>query len=110
MARATPYVSQRQLWLPDHTAPHCYLDSPAWFAWLATATSIRYLSPQRQRIARGYGPIFAPISLRKEARRHQHFWYAYRRHNHQLHKSYVGLTRQLTSATLERVAAAMQFF
>lgn len=107
MAHITPLIQQQQLFLPDQQAPLCQVDSPAWFAWLATVGSFRFASAQRRSIIRGYGPLLAPISLRKEQRRHGTFWYAYRRAHGQLYKRYVGPSDQLTLAKLDAVAALL---
>lgn len=107
MAHTTPLIQQQQLFLPDQQTPLCQVDSPAWFAWLATVSSFRFASTQRRITFRGYGPLLAPISLRKEQRRHGMFWYAYRRADGQLYKRYVGRSDQLTLAKLDEVAAIL---
>ncbi len=104
MAFSTPQVRGQQLYLPQQQTPYCCVDSPAWFAWLQTASSFRFISEQRRIIIRGHGPLLAPISLRKERRRHRFFWYAYRRVYGQLFKRYVGSSAQLTLEKLDEVA------
>ena len=107
MAHSTPLIRQERLYVSDQQTPLCAVDSPAWFAWLSTATAFRFASSQRRMIIRGYGPLLAPISLRKERRRHGMFWYAYRRAHGQLHKRYVDRSHQLTLAKLNEVASAL---
>jgi len=104
MAKTTPKVQHNQLHLPGHQTPLCTVDSPAWFAWLESATSFRYHSQQRRLIIRHYGPLLAPISLRKEKRRRRFLWYAYKRAYGRLHKRYVGLSAALTTTKLDQVA------
>jgi LuxR family maltose regulon positive regulatory protein len=104
MAHITPQVRQQQLYLPLQQTPFCLLDTPDWFTWLQTASSFRFFSDQRRLFFRGHGPLLAPISLRKEGRRHGFFWYAYRRASGRLYKRYVGRSDQLTLAKLDEVA------
>ncbi len=107
MAQTTPKVMNDQLYLPDCIEPVCTVASPAWFDWLREARTFRYYSQQRHNIIRGYGPVFAPISLRKEKRRRGFLWYAYRRSYRVLHKRYVGKTESLTRDRLEEVARTL---
>lgn len=107
MAQTTPQVIDDQLYLPGCPQPVCPVDSPAWFDWLQQARTFRYYSQQRHNILRGHGPVFAPISLRKEKRRRGYLWYAYRRSYRILHKRYVGKTEALTRDQLEQVARAL---
>ncbi len=81
--------------------------SLAWFAWLDTATSFRYFSSQRRNLSRGHGPLFAPISLRKERRRRGGLWYANRRAHGILYKRYVGKSAALTPEKLEEMAVLL---
>ena len=104
MARTTPKVMNNQLYLPECTEPVCTIESSAWFDWLHTAKTFRYHSQQHHNIIRGYGPTFAPISLRKEKRRRGFLWYAYRRSYRVLHKRYVGKSEALTRDRLEEIA------
>lgn len=104
MAHKTPRVDGQHLSLPGQTAAVCCLDSPAWFAWLETATAFPYHTQQRLVRVGGCGPRLAPISLRKEKRRHSLLWYAYRRRPGTLHKRYLGHACMLTVARLDEVA------
>ena len=107
MAKKTPKVQHNQLYLHGDDNPVCLIGSPAWFDWLATATTFRYYSPQRLIIIRGSGPLLAPISLRKEKRRRGALWYAYKRRHGCLHKCYVGLSAALTRSKLDEVALTL---
>jgi LuxR family maltose regulon positive regulatory protein len=107
MAKMTPQIRHKQLFCHPDPTPICTVGSPAWFAWLETVTSFRYFSAQRHNFFRGYGPLFAPISLRKEQRRHGWLWYAYRRTHGVLHKRYVGKSQAVTLEKLEEVAALL---
>ncbi len=84
--------------------PVCAVDSSAWFVWLETATTFRYFSSQRYDWYHGHGPLFAPVSFRKEQRRRGWLWYAYRRVHGVLHKRYVGKSDGLTAVKLEETA------
>jgi len=104
MAKKTAQVRHQQLFCFPNQEPLCSLDSPAWFLWLDTARSFRYFSDQRQNVFGGFGPLYAPVSLRKERRRHSWHWYAYRRTYRVLHKRYVGASDSLSMARLDDVA------
>ncbi len=56
---------------------------------------------------RGHGPLFSPISVRKEKRRRGVLWYAYLRSYRILHKRYVGTSEALTVARLEEIARVL---
>ncbi len=106
MAKTTAKVRDRQLFCyPDPTAV-CTVDSSAWFVWLETATAFRYFSGQRHNYFHGHGPLFAPVSFRKERRRGW-LWYAYRRVYGVLHKRYAGKSAGLTAERLEETAVLL---
>ena len=69
--------------------------------------TFRYFSDQRQNLFRGYGPLYAPVSFRKERRRQVELWYAYRRVYRVLHKRYVGKSMTLTATRLEEIAVLL---
>ncbi|MBK8989514.1 MAG: hypothetical protein IPM39_26230 [Chloroflexi bacterium] len=71
---------------------------------METASAFRYRSGQRRDLCRGHGPLFGPISLRKEQRRQVELWYAYRRVHGVLCKRYVGKSAGLTRARVEETA------
>jgi hypothetical protein len=104
MAKATAKIQLNQLYTQEQTTPVCSLDSPEWFAWLATATTFRYFSQQRLlRSHNCYQPL-QPISVRKEKRRRGYLWYAYFKTRGCLHKRYVGKSSALTTARLDEIA------
>lgn len=107
MAKTTPEIRDRFLFHHPDPTPVCALDSPVWFVWLETATAFRYCSGQRKNMFRGHGPLYAPVSLRKERRRQGDLWYAYRRVHGVLHKRYVGKSAGLTWARLEETAVML---
>lgn len=107
MAKTTPKVQGKQLYLNGANTATCCVESADWFAWLETATTFRYFTDQQTRIGAGYTRAMYPISVRKEKRRQQFIWYAYRRSNGQLHKQYVGNTSALTVERLDEIAAGL---
>jgi hypothetical protein len=107
MAKKTPKVQGKQLYLSGEAQPLCQLDTPAWFAWLETITAFRYYTQRRQTVTQGYTRPMRPISVRKEKRRQGHLWYAYLRTHGQLYKRYVGKTAVLTQSKLDEVAAGL---
>ena len=109
MAKNTPQVRSNKLYILDQTKlePLCCLDSPEWFAWLATAVSFRYFANGSIRINQYYARPMAPISVRKEKRRRGYLWYAYRRIGGKLYKRYVGRSADLTLPRLETIAAVL---
>jgi LuxR family maltose regulon positive regulatory protein len=107
MAKTTPKVQGKRLYLDGSNTPTCRVGSADWFTWLETATTFRYFTDQQTRVASGYARAMYPISVRKEKRRRQFIWYAYRRSNGQLYKQYVGKTAMLTVGRLDEIAAWM---
>ncbi|MDQ5854419.1 MAG: LuxR family transcriptional regulator, partial [Chloroflexota bacterium] len=70
--------------------------TPAWFAWLETATAFTFTSPS------------GSFSARKERRsRGGWYWQAYRTANGVLQKAYLGKPENLTLARLERAAVTL---
>jgi len=107
MAKTTPQIHDRQLFCHPESEPLCAVDSPAWFAWLETATIFRYFSQQRQNWHSHYYSPFAPISLRRERRRQGWLWYAQRRVRGLLHKRYAGRSVDLTALRLDEIAVSL---
>lgn len=107
MAKTTPKVRNGHLFCYPDPESLCVVDSRAWFVWLETAVSFRYFSGQRRTVHNGYGPLFAPVSLRKERRRRGELWYGYRRVHGVLHKRYVGRSADLTGVRLEETAVLL---
>lgn len=89
----TPVVRNHMLLLLDDPPQPIQLDSPAWWAWLETATAFSYLPPRS---------LYA-LTLRKEKRRHRWYWYAYLKVDSKLHNAYVGRSTDLTTARLQQV-------
>ncbi len=73
-------------------------DSRAWFDWLATLSSFRFVGPAGRFTAhRGYHQS------------HQtRFWSASRCVRRHTYKHYLGVTESLTIASLEHIAARLQ--
>ena len=90
----TPVVRNQRLWL-SNTVSDIQLDTLTWFLWLQTATQFSYALGQ---------PTYYSLTLRKEKRRHQHYWYAYLKSDSKLHNAYVGRTSDLSTARLNQVA------
>ena len=94
---------------PDGTATlaapeRVRLDSPAWFAWLAAATTTSFAYPV-DNPAGGYIEGF--MTVRKERReRGGCYWVAYWRVGGRLCKAYLGRPEAVTAAHLQAVAAA----
>ena len=107
MAKTTPKVRDRHLFCYPDPKPFCVVASQEWFVWLETATSFRYFSGQRRNVYKGNGPLFSPVSLRKERRRLGWLWYGYRRVYGMLHKRYVGRSVDLTWIRLEETAVLL---
>jgi hypothetical protein len=73
-------------------------DSPAWFAWLETVSSLRFLGQQGR------------WSAYRDKRRATHGWFAYRRmHGHQYVHA-LGSPHELTIARFEQIAATLQSY
>ena len=75
------------------TAAPIALDSEDWFTWLITATHFCFW----------FSPLYR-LTVRKEKRRHQEYWYAYLKYDRKLHNAYVGRSAALTTQHLEDVA------
>jgi len=70
----------------------------AWFDWLATLSSFRFIGPVgRFTVHRGY----------KQGQQ-THFWSASRCVRRHTYKHYLGVTESLTIASLEQIAARLQ--
>ncbi len=90
--QGTPWIRNNLLKQPGQQA--IAVGSSAWFAWLQNATTFCYHSPT----------TYTRVTLRKEKRRHQFYWYAYLKRDLKLHNIYVGKTETLTVARLQQVA------
>ncbi|MEZ4865677.1 MAG: hypothetical protein R3C14_43705 [Caldilineaceae bacterium] len=86
-------VRQQRLWL-DRVATDIFLDTPAWFLWLQTATHFSYALRS---------PSYYSLTLRKEKRRGGWYWYAYLKTEAKLHNAYAGRSESLSATRLDAV-------
>ena len=99
MAYATPRVSAGYLCDDRAAGLTIKLDSPAWFAWLATPANVCF---NYALVNRTKGYIDGYVTVRKEARqRGSGYWTAYRRQGKRLRKVYLGPSAAVTLARLE---------
>jgi DNA-binding transcriptional MerR regulator len=73
-------------------------DSPAWFAWLETISSLRFLGQQGR------------WSAYRDKGRPSHCWFAYRRINGHQYVRALGSPHELTIACFEQMAATLQSY
>ena len=73
-------------------------DSPEWFAWLETISSLRFLGQQGR------------WSAYRDKRRAAHGWFAYRRIHGQQYVQALGSPHELTIARCEQIAATLQSY
>lgn len=105
MTSRRPLVEQHYLHVAGPPGRTIRLESPAWWAWLAeaTTTSFRYgvFDP-----ARGY--LIGFVTVRKETRqRGGQYWVAFRRMDGRLQKRYLGAHERLTAAGLAAVVGSL---
>ena len=86
-----PVVRNGRLHLPDSPAPIA-VDSAHWFAWLEEAQRFSYMSARNS----------YRMTVRKEKRRHDLYWYAYLKEAGKLHNAYVGRSQAATAQRLEQ--------
>jgi LuxR family maltose regulon positive regulatory protein len=87
-----PWIrGNEMLYLPARTPIR--VGSPAWFTWLAEARAFCYQPPS----------VADRMTVRREKRRHQFYWYAYLKSASKLHNAYVGKTESLTVDRLHEV-------
>lgn len=84
-----PWVRHGQLVLAS--GKRIVLDTPAWFAWLSQISTFCYS---------GSHP-WLRLTVRREIRRQQFYWYAYSKIDGKLHNIYLGKQNTLTQARLE---------
>lgn len=89
-----PKVYNQQVWVAE-TATDIYMDTPEWFLWLQTAANFSYYLGR---------PTYYHLTLRKEKRRHNWYWYAYLKSESKLHNAYAGRSADLSTACLTLVA------
>jgi LuxR family maltose regulon positive regulatory protein len=93
--RTTPIVLSGHLYTDDeYTGTR--VGSPAWFAWLATATTFYF---------EGHPGTFTAHCERRQ--RGDRYWTAYRRYQGRLHRIYLGKTDQLTPERLAEAALTL---
>ena len=105
MATKPPRISGQ--WVYDGALPagSVQLDTPAWFAWLAAATTTRFSYPL---FDPQVGYIVGFMTVRKERRqRGSTYWVAYRHLGGQVRKSYIGRTSALTAQRLQAIASRL---
>jgi hypothetical protein len=73
-------------------------DSPAWFTWLETISSLRFLGQHGR------------WSAYRDKRRASHGWFAYRRINGHQYVHALGSPHELTIARFEQMAATLQSY
>jgi hypothetical protein len=86
---STPTIISRFLYTDTAAVP---LDTSAWFAWLELHSTFYFDSP------------LGTFTARCEQRADAFFWYAFRRYQKQLYKTYLGRSSSLTSKRLLSVA------
>jgi predicted ATPase/DNA-binding CsgD family transcriptional regulator len=99
MAHATPTIHDDTL-VTDHDGQEqrIIVETPAWYAWLATATSFTFVCEQGH------------FTARKEQvgnKRGGWYWKAYRKYQGKLRRAYLGKSEALTLERLVSVAAAL---
>lgn len=90
-----PWIQDDLLQLPNRQP--IQVGSKAWFAWLEEISTFCYQPPHN----------IDRLTIRKEKRRHQFYWYAYLRNDRKLHNAYVGKTKMVTKARLQKVHATL---
>ena len=102
MATKPPRISEQ--WVYDDKLPEgrVQLDSAAWFAWLAAATTMRFSYPL---FDPHVGYIVGFMTVRKERRqRGGYYWVAYRRWRGEVRKAYIGASSAVTARCLHTIA------
>jgi len=91
-------------WLEDPALPgsSIRLDSPAWQAWLAAATTTRFAYPL---FDPQVGYIVGFMTVRKERKqRGGWYWSVFRRSGQRVHKIYLGRSTVVTQVRLQAIA------
>jgi len=86
------------LYLSNGQHDRVQVGTPAWYAWLESATRFAFRSP------------FGTFTARKERAGHQRgewYWRAYRKRGGKLYRAYLGHSAALTGAHLHAVAAKL---
>lgn len=93
-----PVVQDAVLWLAGRETAVSIpipLDSPQWNGWL-----------QKNKQFQFKGTV-GHFSARREMRKGGDYWYAYRRRDGKLHKTYLGKSEEVTARRLEQAAAEL---
>ncbi len=85
-----PWVKGGGVTLPE--GEWIALDSPRWFSWLQEVPAFCYSST--------HCPL--RLTVRREKRRQQYYWYGYSKWDAKLHNIYLGKSTTLTAARLEQ--------
>lgn len=94
--RPTPLVDHNRLLQPGHVADAIPVGSPAWYVWLAEATSFSFRS------------VHGTFTAHKERRGPtREYWKAYRHRAGRLWRVYLGRSLELTLERLNAVAAEL---
>jgi len=93
--RTTPKIVSGHVYTEDEYTG-TLVGSPAWFAWLNTATTFYYA-----------GRLGTFTAHRECRQRGGHYWTAYRRQAGVLRRVYLGTALQLTAPHLEEVALTL---
>lgn len=84
---------------PEDGELHITPDSPEWFEWLASLSSFRFIGKSgRFSARRGYN------------RRPNRSWYAQRGIHQKNYSKYIGISENITTARLEKIAAHFQLY
>src|SRR5215467_11820022 len=86
------------IYLSDGQEARLMVGTPAWYAWLGSATRFAFRS------------AFGNFTARKERagnQRGEWYWRAYRKRGGKLYRSYLGHSAALTSAHLHDIAAKL---
>src|SRR5215218_9032564 len=95
MARTTPQVAGATLVARADDARAIAVGTPAWYAWLDGASTFAFV---------GVGGSF---TARKERRRAEGYWKAYRKRAGVLRSAYLGKSADLTLERLQAAAATL---
>ena len=90
-SKKTPVVISNYLYTDDPVTTGIALDTPEWFAWLETQTTVSFY----------YQGAQTGITVRREAKqRGGQYWVAYRWVSGRLRKMYLGTAKNVTKASL----------
>ena len=86
-----PWIRDDRLCLPNQQP--IPVGTSAWFRWLEQSTHFCYQPTG----------VSDRMTLRKEKRKKQFYWYAYLKRDRKLHNAYAGKTEALTTQRLQQV-------